>query len=65
MYGVYETAMHQWSSPDAPSQRLDLLLILPIVYAATIAGVASWWQRSRRRYKRYKRKPAGSQGPAG
>lgn len=45
-YAAYEWRMHAWSETVIAPIRVDLLLVVPILYGVTIAGLwACVWRR--------------------
>jgi hypothetical protein len=49
LYAAYETYMLHWSKTVVAPIRVDLLLLAPILYAVTVAGVAGWVVGARRK----------------
>jgi hypothetical protein len=47
-FAAYETYMHHWSKTVVAPIRVDLLLMAPLLYAATLAGVVGWVAAARR-----------------
>ncbi|GEM_PF-1474174 len=56
-YGVYERAMFAWSQTVIAPIRIDLFLIVPVLYVSTIGGCIAW-VTSRRREQAARRPPA-------
>lgn len=50
LYAVYETYMHHWARTVVAPIRVDLLLLAPLLYLLTLAGVIAWWRRPRRNH---------------
>ncbi len=48
LYAAYETYMYFWSKTVTAPIRIDLLLLTPLLYLLTLAGLASWWRATRR-----------------
>ena len=44
LYAVYEGAMWLWSRQVIAPIRIDLIVLGPLMYAVTAAGVLAWWR---------------------
>jgi len=42
IYGIYETRMYFWMKTVIAPIRIDLLLITPVLYLLTIAGIVAF-----------------------
>ncbi len=49
LYTAYEAYMFHWSKTVVAPIRVDLLLLAPILYAVTAAGVVGWVVAAKRR----------------
>ena len=41
LFGVYETAMHEWEKTVTAPIRVDLLLLAPVLWLVTVIGIAA------------------------
>lgn len=49
LYLVYELRMHAWSQTVTAPIRIDMLLVVPFLWAVSIFGVVSWYRAARAR----------------
>lgn len=47
LYTIYEVYIFRWSQTVTAPIRVDLMLVAPILYAVTVAGLIAWRRRSR------------------
>jgi hypothetical protein len=47
LYAAYETYMFFWSRTVTAPIRIDLLLLAPVLYLATVVGLVAWWRAAR------------------
>ncbi|MBI3925323.1 MAG: hypothetical protein HY319_07280 [Armatimonadetes bacterium] len=43
LYGLYETVMYHWSAQVVAPIRVDLLVIMPLLYLAAGVGLTAWF----------------------
>lgn len=48
LYAAYETYMFHWSKTVVAPIRVDLILLAPVLYLITAAGLVVWWRHVRR-----------------
>ena len=41
-YAVYESSIYAWSQEVVAPIRVDLFLVAPLLYGATIVGITAW-----------------------
>ena len=41
LFGVYETAMHEWEKTVTAPIRVDLILLAPVLWIVTTVGIAA------------------------
>ncbi len=49
VYGIYETIMYFWMQTVIAPIRVDLLLIVPVLYLVTLVGLIAAWGVGRTR----------------
>ncbi|MBI3928468.1 MAG: hypothetical protein HY319_23200 [Armatimonadetes bacterium] len=68
LYGLYETVMYHWSTQVVAPIRVDLLVIMPLLYLAAGVGVTAWFApghpageaQSAPQARDHRRKPRGN-----
>jgi hypothetical protein len=57
MYTIYETRMYFWAKTVHAPIRVDLLIIVPVLYLLSIVGVVSWVIGGRRARRHFRSDP--------
>jgi len=47
LYALYEGYMYFWSKTVIVPIRVDLLLLTPVLYLVSLAGILGWWRSTR------------------